>query len=116
VDEEVEPGVCQRRIHPLTLLNAATPQLHLTAVLSHRLTPDSPMVQLGLDAIARASGAVMVLVEGSDEVTGSSLLQVHHYRLEDILHGRTFADLVSEDSQGRRRVDFGALDRTRPIG
>ncbi len=115
VDEEVEPGVCQRRIHPLPLLNAATPQLHLTAVLSHRLTPDSPLVQLGLDAIARASGAVMVLVEGSDEVTGSSLLQVHHYRLEDILRGRTFADLVSEDGQGRRRVDFGALDRTRPI-
>ncbi len=116
VDEEIEPGVCQRRIHPLPLLNAATPQLHLTAVLSHRLTPESPLLQLGLDAIARASGAVMVLVEGSDEVTGSSLLQVHHYRLEDILRGRTFADLVSADSQGRRRVDFGALDRTVPIG
>jgi inward rectifier potassium channel len=58
----------------------------------------------------------MVLVEGSDPVTESSLLQVDHDRLEDILRGRTFADLVSEDSQGRRRVDFGALDRTRPIG
>jgi hypothetical protein len=38
------------------------------------------------------------------------------YWLEDILQGRTFADLVSEDSRGQRRVDFGALDRTRPIG
>jgi hypothetical protein len=36
--------------------------------------------------------------------------------LEDILRGRTCADLVSEDSQARRRVAIAALDRTRPIG
>lgn len=115
VDEEIEPGLWQRRLHPLPLLNATTPQLHVTAVLTHRLTPESPLVQLGLDAIARASGALMVLVEGSDEVTGSSLLQVHLYRIEDILQGRTFADLVSIDSRGRRLVTLEALDRTVPI-
>jgi len=115
VDEELEPGLWQRRVHPLPLLNPSTPQLHVTAVLTHPLTPESPLVQLGLDAIARASGALMVLVEGSDEVTGSSLLQVHHYRIEDILQGRTFADLVSIDSRGRRLVTLEALDRTVPI-
>ncbi len=115
VDEEIEPGLWQRRVHPLQLLNAATPQLHLTAVLSHPLTPESPVVQLGLEAIARASGALMVLVEGTDEVTGSSLLQVHHYRMEDIREGRKFADLVSVDSRGRRLVDVEALDRTQPM-
>lgn len=84
VDEEIEPGLWLRRVHPLPLLNPSTPQLHATAVL----------------------------MEGSDEVTGSSLLQVHHYRIEDILQGRTFADLVSVDSGGRRLVNLEALDRT----
>jgi hypothetical protein len=57
----------------------------------------------------------MVLVEGSDEVTGSSLLQVHHYRMEDIVEGHRFADLVSIDSRGRRLVNLEALHRTVPI-
>jgi inward rectifier potassium channel len=115
LDEEIELGVWQRRVQPQPLLNASTPQLHLTAVLSHRLTPDSPLVRSGLEAIRKASGAVMVLVEGTDEVTGGSLLQVHHYRMEDILEGRKFADLVSEDSSGRRLVDFDALHLTQPM-
>ena len=115
LDEEVEPGVWQRRVHPLALLNTTTPQLHVTAVLSHRLTPASPLVQLGLAAIRAAGGALMVLVEGTDEVTGSPLLQIHHYRIEDILEGQRFTDLVSIEGSGRRLVDLDALDRTQPL-
>jgi hypothetical protein len=57
----------------------------------------------------------MVMVEGTDEVTGSPLLQVHHYRIVDILEGQVFADLVSEDETGRRQVDLDGLNRTRPL-
>lgn len=115
LDEEIEPGIVQRRVHSLPLLNATTPQLHVTAVLSHPLTPDSPLVQHGLEGIRRASGALMVMVEGTDEVTGSPLLQIHHYRMDDILEGQVFADLVTEDATGRRHVDLDGLNRTRPI-
>jgi inward rectifier potassium channel len=115
LDEVIEPGIVQRRVHSLPLLNATTPQLHVTAVLSHPLTPASPLVQHGLEGIRRASGALMVMVEGTDEVTGSPLLQVHHYRINDILEGQVFADLVSEDPTGRRQVDLDGLNRTRPV-
>ncbi|PZV04762.1 MAG: hypothetical protein DCF23_05240 [Cyanobium sp.] len=115
LDEEIEPGIVQRRLHPLPLLNSSTPQLHLTAVLSHPLTVESPLVRYGVEAIHRASGAILVLVEGTDEVTGSPLLQLHNYRIEDILEGQVFADLVSEDASGLRRVDLDALHRTRAI-
>jgi inward rectifier potassium channel len=115
MDEVIEPGIVQRRVHSLPLLNATTPQLHVTAVLSHHLTPESPLVQQRLEGIRRASGALMVMVEGTDEVTGSPLLQVHHYRIDDILEGQVFADLVSEDETGRRQVDLDGLNRTRPL-
>jgi inward rectifier potassium channel len=115
LDEVIEPGIVQRRVHSLPLLNATTPQLHVTAVLSHPLTPESPLVQHGLEGIRRASGALMVMVEGTDEVTGSPLLQVHHYRINDIRQGQVFADLVSEDATGRRQVDLDGLNRTRPM-
>jgi hypothetical protein len=75
----------------------------VTAVLSHSLGAGSPFVRLGLGAIRRASGAILVLVEGTDEVTGSPLLQLHHYRIDDILEGHVFDDL-------------DALHRTRLIG
>lgn len=116
MDEEIEPGVVQRRLHSLPLLNSSTPQLHVTAVLSHVLSAESPLVRFGLEAIQRASGAILVLVEGTDEVTGSPLLQLHHYQIEDILEGQVFADLVSEDANGLRRVNLDALHSTRAIG
>jgi len=109
--------VVQRRLHSLPLLNTSTPQLHVTAVLSHSLGADSPFVRHGMEAIRRASGAILVLVEGTDEVTGSPLLQLHHYRIDDILEGHVFDDLVSQDANGLRRVDdLDALHRTRLIG
>jgi inward rectifier potassium channel len=115
LDEEIEPGIVQRRVHSLPLLNGSTPQLHVTAVLSHPLTPESPLVLHGLERIRRASGALMVMVEGTDEVTGSPLLQVHHYRIDDILEGQVFEDLVSQDASGLRQVDLDSLNRTLPM-
>jgi hypothetical protein len=53
MDEEIEPGVVQRRLHSLPLLNSSTPQLHGTAVLSHVLSAESPLVRFGLEAIQR---------------------------------------------------------------
>jgi len=88
----------------------------VTAVLSHSLGADSPFVRHGMEAIRRASGAILVLVEGTDEVTGSPLLQLHHYRIDDILEGHVFHDLVSQDANRLRRVDdLDALHRTRLI-
>ena len=115
VDEEVEPGLVQRRVHSLPLLNATTPQLHRTATLSHRLSPESPIVRLGLEGLRRGHGALMALVAGSDEVTGAPLLQVQHYGLDDLRPDCVFEDLVVEDSRGLRRIDASAIDRIRPI-
>lgn len=83
-------------------------------MISHRLSPDSPLLRLGLDGLQRANGLLMVQVEGTDAVTGAPLLQVNAYRLADVRVGEVFADLVSLDATGRRQVDLDALDRTRP--
>lgn len=88
----------------------------MTAVLSHSLGADRPIASHGMEAIRRASAAMLVLVEGTDEVTGSPLLQLHHYRIDDILEGHVFDDLVSEDANGLLRVDLDALHRTHLIG
>lgn len=114
-DESIEPGLRQRRVYPLALLNPATPQLHRTGTLCHTLDAGSPLARLSPEALRRGQAALMALVEGTDEVTGSPLLQVQHYGLDDLCHGYVFEDLVREDADGRRWLDPGALDRVRPL-
>lgn len=109
-DDEPEPGLWQRRITSLDLLNAGTPQLSQTATLTHRLTETSPITQLGLDELSRRNAVIMPLVEGIDESTGANLLQTHLYRMSEIQLGRHFADLVSTDQSGQRRINLRRLD------
>jgi inward rectifier potassium channel len=115
VDEAIEPGLVQRRVHTLPLLNTSTPQLHLTATLVHALGPDSPLVRLGREGLESGHAALIAMVEGTDEITGSPLLQVQHYGLADLRFDHAFADLVREDASGRRSVDPAALDRLVPL-
>ena len=114
LDDEVEPGVWQRRTRSLALLNAGTPQLSQTATLTHTLDANSPILQLGLDELQRRNAVLMPLVEGVDEITGAGLLQTHLYRMGDVLSGRRFVDLVSQDPQGRKRVNIGLLNQVVP--
>jgi inward rectifier potassium channel len=109
-DDEPEPGLWQRRIVPLTTLNAGTPQLSQTATLTHPLNNESPIRQMGLSELMERNAVIMPLVEGIDETTGSGLLQTHLYAMKDILVGFRYGDLVSTDKQGRRRIHIQNLN------
>ena len=109
-DDEAEPGVWQRRICPLELLNSGTPQLSQTATLTHRIDATSPIQQWGWEELMRRNAVLMPLVEGIDESTGAGLLQTHLYCNRDVLIGHRFGDLVSTDSTGRKRVNLRKLN------
>lgn len=112
-DDQIESGLWQRRIVALELLSSATPQLSQAATLTHALTESSPIVRLGLDELARRHAVIMPLVEGVDESTGSGLLQTHVYPISRIQVGRHFADLVTIDGAGLRRIEIRNLDKLR---
>lgn len=109
-DHEIEPGLWQRRVVPLDLVNASTPQLSQTATLSHPLNQRSPITQLGIEELQRRHAVLMPLVEGTDETTGVSLMQTHVYGLRDILLNHHFCDLVSTDASGAKRVMIRRLN------
>jgi inward rectifier potassium channel len=109
-DDEPEPGLWQRRIVPLTTLNAGTPQLSQTATLTHPIDDESPIQQMGLSELMQRNAVIMPLVEGIDETTGSGLLQTHLYAMKEILIGFRYGDLVSTDKQGRRRINIQNLN------
>ena len=66
---------------------------------------------MGLEELQRRNAVLMPLVEGVDEITGAGLLQTHLYRITDVLSGRRFGDLVSQDLLGRKRVNIGRLNQ-----
>jgi len=116
MDHETEPGLWQRRVVPLELLNGSTPQLSQTATLSHPLNERSPIRGLGLEELQRRHAVLMPLVEGRDETTGASLMQTHLYSLRDILLDHRFDDLVRTDASGAKRVIIRRLNEVVALG
>jgi inward rectifier potassium channel len=114
LDVELEEGMWQRRIVPLALMNPETPQLSLTATITHPIDAESPFARMSLDQLRSAKALLVYLVEGTDEITGSPLLQIHSYGCDDIAVDRRFVDLVGEDRDGARRVFIDRLDQTSP--
>jgi len=115
LDESPEPGLIQRRVVPLQLLNAGTPQLSQTATLTHPLTADSPLAGLSLDELHRRHAVLIAMVEGIDEVTGAGLLQTHLYCPNDLLPGHRFADLVVQKANGFKQVVLNRLNHTEAL-
>jgi hypothetical protein len=95
-------------------LNTGTPQLSQTATLTHRIDQGSPITQLGVDYLLAHNAVIMPLVEGVDEITGSSLVQTHLYKLNDIKLGYHFGNLVKIDKNGERRVNIHQLNAISP--
>lgn len=109
-DDEIETGVWHRRVVPLELINAGTPQLSQTATLTHRLSAACPIRQLGLEELRRRNAVFIPLVEGVDENTGNGLLQTHLYGMADLQLKRRFCELISIDAAGVRQVHLERLN------
>ena len=115
MDVEIEPNIWQRKIVQLKLMNPETPQLSLTATITHPLDAESPFRQFSLEQLRRAKALLVYLVEGTDEITGSPLLQIDSYRCDDIAVDRKFTDLIGVDHRGGRRVFIDRLDQIGPV-
>jgi hypothetical protein len=115
LDVAIEPGIWQRKIVQCKLVNPETPQLSLTATITHPIDAESPFRQHSLDQLRRAKALLVYLVEGTDEITGSPLLQIHSYGCDDIAVDHRFTDLVSIDPKGGRRVFIDRLDEIAPV-
>jgi inward rectifier potassium channel len=115
LDVEIETKIWQRKVLQLSLLNAETPQLSLTATITHPIDAESPFRRYSLEQLRRAHALLVYLVEGTDEITGSPLLQIQSYDCDDITLDRKFADLVGVGRKGERRVFIDRLDHLAPV-
>ncbi|XP_057693906.1 potassium inwardly rectifying channel subfamily J member 11, like [Corythoichthys intestinalis] len=83
-------------------------------IVSHTLERGSPLYDLSAQTLATADIEVIVILEGVVETTGISMQARTSYTPDEILWGRRFVSIVSEED-GRYCVDYSKFGNTLPV-
>ncbi|XP_019729555.1 potassium inwardly rectifying channel subfamily J member 11, like isoform X1 [Hippocampus comes] len=83
-------------------------------IVSHTLERGSPLYDLSAHSLAAADLEVIVILEGVVETTGISMQARTSYTPDEILWGRRFVSIVSEED-GRYCVDYSKFGNTLPV-
>jgi inward rectifier potassium channel len=106
-----------RRQIELPLVRDRTGVFFLTWTALHRIEPGSPFH--GPDGLARlrAQGAeLFVALTGLDETIGQTIHARYNYKLDDLVLNARFADVLSDDPDGTRVIDFRRFHDVVPLG
>jgi inward rectifier potassium channel len=117
VTEKTREGEVLRRQIDLPLVRDRTGVFFLTWTAMHRIDEASPFH--GPDALARlrAQGAELFLaLTGLDETIGQTIHARRQYSLDDIVPNARFADVLSDDPDGTRVIDFRRFHDVVPVG
>jgi inward rectifier potassium channel len=116
VTERTREGEVLRRQIDLPLVRDRTGVFFLTWTAMHRIDESSPFN--GPDALARlrAQGAELFLsLTGLDETIGQTIHARRQYSLDDIVTNARFADVLSDDPNGTRVIDFRRFHDIVPV-
>nr|XP_057931468.1 potassium inwardly rectifying channel subfamily J member 11, like [Doryrhamphus excisus] len=83
-------------------------------IISHTLERGSPLYELSAQSLTSADIEIIVILEGVVETTGISMQARTSYIPEEILWGRRFVSIVSEED-GRYCVDYSKFGNTVPV-
>jgi inward rectifier potassium channel len=100
-------GKTMRRFEQLNLVRSKSPLFALTWTVLHIIDESSPLFGVTEEALANASGQILVVLSGMDETFAQRIHARHSYMPGDIVWNRHFADVIFEDDEGGRIVDYG---------
>ncbi len=115
VREEMLDGQKMRRFHDLKLERPSNPIFALTWLVMHKIDADSPLFGLDLAQPGTRDDELIVVLSGIDSSMSQMIHARHAYTLQAIRWGHGFADIISLDAQGRRRIDYGSFHDTYPL-
>ncbi len=105
VDSDLS-GVRMRRFVDLPLVRDSNPVFALTWTIMHAIGTDSPL-RAWLDGSAAAAGEeIVVILSGTDEISGQVIHDRWAYVPEDISRNARFVDIVTTAPDGGRTIDY----------
>jgi inward rectifier potassium channel len=107
VREETAEGEVLRVPIDVKLVRASTATFILSWTAMHIIDETSPFYGEAAMALLEAKEAEMfVVVTGIDETVGQTIHARTRFRLADIVENARFADIISIDASGTRRIDY----------
>ncbi|XP_048829188.1 potassium inwardly rectifying channel subfamily J member 11, like [Brienomyrus brachyistius] len=110
---EVIP-VCQLDIQVENPLRSNGIFLVSPLIISHTIERDSPLYDLSAQSLPNENLEVIVILEGVVETTGITMQARTSYTPEEILWGRRFVSIITEED-GRYSVDYSKFGNTIPV-
>jgi len=99
-------GIRMRRFVDLPLVKSSNPSFALTWTIMHAIDAQSPLAGWLADGAVDSGAEIIVVLSGTDEVSGQLVHGRWAYGAEDILWGQRFTDIVGVDSEGVRTIDY----------
>ncbi|XP_041651878.1 potassium inwardly rectifying channel subfamily J member 11, like [Cheilinus undulatus] len=110
---EVIP-VCQLDIQVENPLRSNGIFLVSPLIISHTMERGSPLYELSAQSLASEDIEIIVILEGVVETTGITMQARTSYVPEEILWGRRFVSIITEED-GRYCVDYSKFGNTVPV-
>uniref|UniRef100_A0A8C6TC40 Potassium inwardly rectifying channel subfamily J member 11, like n=1 Tax=Neogobius melanostomus TaxID=47308 RepID=A0A8C6TC40_9GOBI len=110
---EVIP-VCQLDIQVENPLRSNGIFLVSPLIISHTIERGSPLYELSSHSLAAEDLEIIVILEGVVETTGITMQARTSYTPEEILWGRRFVSIITEED-GRYCVDYSKFGNTVPV-
>jgi inward rectifier potassium channel len=114
-DERLASGQRFRRVHDLHLRRTTSPVFALSWTIFHVIDARSPLHGMSREALADGLTNFVVTFTGIDDSLAAAVHTRASYAHTDLRYDEQFVDILIDDPNGRRYLDFSYFHETRPI-
>jgi inward rectifier potassium channel len=112
---EVDGARRMRRFYDLPLVRATSPVFALTWLVMHRIDESSPLYGMTQADFEARDDDLIVLMAGTDSSLSQTVMARHGYGPGRVLWDHEFVDVLHEDAQGRRWINFNNFHTVEPV-
>ena len=109
-DETTVEGESIRRFHDLIMTRNRSAMFVYSWTAVHRIVEGSPLFGQTRDSLAASHPEIIVSITGLDETFSQTIHARHTYKLDEIIWGARFADVLTLHPDGARSIDYARFD------
>jgi inward rectifier potassium channel len=114
-DEITTEQESMRRIYDLKLIRHRSPSFTLSWTIMHPIDRDSPLYGTTPDSLFENQTTIVISLSGIDETVAQTIHARHIYAAQDILWNNRFVDVIYNDANGDRYVDYNNFHDVVPL-
>jgi len=114
-NEITEEGHSMRRLADLKLVRSENPVLSLTWTVMHPIDGDSPLYGITPEEFTTWETQIIITLTGLDETVSQTIHARQIYRPENIIWNHRFVDVLMNEEDGSRGIDYSHFHDAVPM-